>query len=228
MTQTHPAEEPARPFPVGQFWYHFDEDRWVWSDELARIHGYSSAADVEPTTALMLAHKHPDDKDRVEQLITRVRTARESFSGQHRVIDAQGRVVPVVVVADTFTDRTGTAVGTTGYYVALPTTGTDTEPPVDLGAEQAVRDRVEKVVDRRAVIEQAKGALRLVYRLDDQQAFDLLTWRSQETNTKVRDLAAAICDQLGTLDLPSAARARFDHLLLTAHEAAASVDADED
>ncbi|GAB11817.1 hypothetical protein GOARA_088_00810 [Gordonia araii NBRC 100433] len=220
MTSSRQSGVPAdTSFRVGQFWYHFDDDRWVWSDELANIHGYSSSDDVTPTTALMLAHKHPDDKDRVEKLIAHVRSAREPFSSQHRIIDAHGHAIPVVVVADTFTDSSGSRAGTTGYYVALPDSPDDSSGrPFDLDAEQTVEERLNELIARRAVIEQAKGALRLVYQLDDQQAFDLLTWRSQETNTKVRDLAAAICDHLSDNGVPSSTRAAFDHLLLTAHE----------
>jgi PAS domain-containing protein len=219
------AAAPRPPSRVGQFWYYFDDDRWVWSDGLAAIHGYPSSDAVTPTRELMLAHKHPDDKARVEQLIDHMRSARRAFSGQHRVIDVEGRVVPVVVVADTFTDETGQLVGTTGFYVALAPLPDDGHPPVDFETQQTVQKRVDEVVDRRAVIEQAKGVLRLVYRLDDEQAFDLLTWRSQETNTKVHDVAAAICQNLASVEIPSETRAAFDHLLLTAHERELETDA---
>ena len=76
-----------------------------------------------------------------------------------------------------------------------------------------------KVIEARAVIEQAKGALRLVYGISDEQAFDLLRWRSQETNTKVRALAAQLLAELDSLAPASAGlRSRFDHLFLTVHQ----------
>ena len=50
-------------------------------------------------------------------------------------------------------------------------------------------------------------------------AFELLLWRSQHTNTKLRALAAQIVDELNTVEFqPDELRRQFDHVLLTAHE----------
>jgi hypothetical protein len=68
------------------------------------------------------------------------------------------------------------------------------------------------------VIEQAKGMLMFAYAISADRAFDILTWRSQQTNTKLRVVAeclvAAVAD--ATL-LPDVVRSRFDHVLLAAH-----------
>jgi ANTAR domain len=48
---------------------------------------------------------------------------------------------------------------------------------------------VARIVENRAVIEQAKGVLMAVYDIDADDAFDLLKLRSQETNTKLRVVA---------------------------------------
>ncbi|NMO04621.1 ANTAR domain-containing protein [Gordonia sp. TBRC 11910] len=191
-------------FRTGRFMYFAEGDRWEWSDELARIHGYESAAAVSLSTELLLRHKHPDDRARVADLIHRVRFGREPFSGKHRIVDVNGAIVQVIVVADTMTDGDA-VIGTSGYYISLD------EPPL-------IGD-VDEIFDRRMLIEQAKGVIRFIYQLDDQRAFDLLVWRSQETNTKIRDLASALCDAFSTVTPSSETRARFDHLLLTAHEA---------
>lgn len=45
------------------------------------------------------------------------------------------------------------------------------------------------MADARAAIEQAKGVLIAAYGISAERAFDVLVWRSQETNLKVRDLA---------------------------------------
>ena len=59
----------------------------------------------------------------------------------------------------------------------------------------------------------------LAYRIDEQQAFDLLKWRSQEANVKLRALAVQLVADLAGLaydeTLPS--RSSVDRLLLTAH-----------
>ena len=48
---------------------------------------------------------------------------------------------------------------------------------------------LRKAMASRATIEQAKGALMLVYGLDAEAAFSLLSWQSQRSNIKLRDLA---------------------------------------
>ena len=53
------------------------------------------------------------------------------------------------------------------------------------------------------------------------QAFRILQWRSQQTNTKLRDLAAELVEGLNEMPAPPASlRNAFDHLLLTVHERA--------
>ncbi|GAB19452.1 hypothetical protein GOEFS_086_00220 [Gordonia effusa NBRC 100432] len=213
-------------FRSGKFAYYIEGDRWEWSDELARLHGYPSASAVELTTELLLRHKHPDDRVRVAELIDRVRSGRESFSGRHRIVDVSGNVVEVMVVADIMVPSgAAEVVGTAGYYIALDYSRGEAE--IAREDQQRTRDRVAEVLEQRMLIEQAKGILRFVYQLDDQQAFDLLVWRSQQTNTKIRDLAALLCDQLGSVPPSNDTRARFDRLLLTVHESAGPALDDE-
>src|SRR4051794_26852322 len=64
-----------------------------------------------------------------------------------------------------------------------------------------------------------RGVLMVVYRIDADQAFAMLQWRSQQTNTKLRTLAAQVVAELDTLaDQPDTLRRQFDHLLLTVHQ----------
>lgn len=60
----------------------------------------------------------------------------------------------------------------------------------------------------------------LIYGIEPDAAFELLRWRSQQTNVKLRALAAQLTLDLmalaGDTQLPS--RATFDHLLMTVHE----------
>ncbi|MFQ6227981.1 ANTAR domain-containing protein, partial [Nocardia sp. NPDC002869] len=55
---------------------------------------------------------------------------------------------------------------------------------------EALQDTLPGLYAARAVIEQAKGALMVVYGLSADQAFRVLIRRSQETDTKLRELAA--------------------------------------
>ncbi len=57
-----------------------------------------------------------------------------------------------------------------------------------------------EIAEARSGIEQAKGMLMLIYRINAESAFELLKWRSQETNTKLRVLAEQIAKDF--LDLP--------------------------
>ena len=61
--------------------------------------------------------------------------------------------------------------------------------------------------------------LMLVYSIDADKAFDLLKWRSQEANVKLRLFAQQLVEELLALTADSHLPTRqvFDHVLLTAH-----------
>jgi hypothetical protein len=209
-----PGERSALVSPdlhVGSFRFWFVGQRWEWSDEVARMHGYEPG-EVAPTTELLLSHKHPDDRQHVQDALDNALLSRASLSSRHRFIDTGGRVHTVIVLADRMFDDDGAVVGTEGYYVDL----TDT---FDQTRRQALDASLPELLESRATIEQAKGALMLVYRIDANAAFELLLWRSQYTNTKVRALATQIVAELSGIEYqPDDLRRQFDHLLLTAHE----------
>jgi AmiR/NasT family two-component response regulator len=63
-------------------------------------------------------------------------------------------------------------------------------------------------------IEQTKGVLMAVCGLTDDAAFDLLRWRSQHSNTKVRDLALRLTEALAAGDIGTpVTTTRMDRLL---------------
>ncbi|MBY6681940.1 GAF and ANTAR domain-containing protein [Rhodococcus sp. BP-316] len=73
-------------------------------------------------------------------------------------------------------------------------------------------------MESRAAIEQAKGALMLGLNVSADKAFDLLLWRSQTTNIKVRTLAEQLVRDIGSLgDAPDALSTELGKLLMTAH-----------
>ena len=53
---------------IGQYRLDLSTGVWWWSPETYRLHGFEPG-DVVPTTALVLAHKHPDDRERVRQIL---------------------------------------------------------------------------------------------------------------------------------------------------------------
>ena len=111
---------------VGSFRYFRDEERWEWSDLSRRCTGTPGA--VEPTTALVMSHKHPDDAPTVALLIESVAGQGQPFSSGHRIIDTTGRTHSVLVVGEQLCTGDGTVVGSQGFYVDLSDYGSDNPP----------------------------------------------------------------------------------------------------
>ena len=199
------------PQRVGWFRFYFTDERWEWSPQVQRMHGYEPGT-VEPTTKLVLSHKHPADRGKVAATLDEIRRNSQGFSTRHRIIDVQGNEHQVVVVGDRLYDDDGAVIGTHGFYV-------DVSPFMDQQHQDRVTEAVAEITENRAVIEQAKGMLMVVYRISADAAFQLLKWRSQETNVKLRVLSERIAADFLALDyaetLPP--RSEYDRLLLTAH-----------
>jgi PAS domain S-box-containing protein len=217
-TSASPLEQAlagGAPHRVGWFRFYFADERWEWSPEVQQIHGYEPG-DMEPTTEIVLSHKHPNDRKQIAATLEEIRRTGQAFSTRHRIVDVQGRVHHVVVVGDRMYDDSGAVIGTHGFYV-------DVTPMMDQSRQQLVTEAVAEIAESRGVIERAKGMLMLVYRIDADTAFELLRWRSQETNVKLRVLAEQIAADFMAQDyqdeLPP--RSEFDRLLLTAHQRAA-------
>jgi PAS domain S-box-containing protein len=199
------------PERVGWFRYYFDDERWEWSPQVAKMHGYSSDT-VTPTTELVLSHKHPDDFRQIADTLALIRQTRQAFSSRHRIRDLQGVVHHVVVVGDQLRDESGLVIGSHGFYIDIT--------PAEQARQDHLTAEVAKITQSRAVIEKAKGMLMAIYGINDQAAFDLLKWRSQESNVKLRPLAEQIVeDFLGVgHDAALPARSVYDNLLLTAQD----------
>lgn len=205
-------EPPADALPVaGWFRFYFDDQRWEWSEEVQRLHGYTPGA-ITPTTELVLAHKHPDDLEQVAAIIAYITNTRGAFSSRHRIVDTQGAVHWVVVVGDQFSDRTGSAQGTYGFYIDIT--------PAHLAEQELISSKLTEIAENRTMIEQAKGMLMLIYNIEAVAAFGLLRWLSQQNNVRLRLLAAQLVTDLRAVR-PAGARVDttdYDHVLMTAHE----------
>lgn len=199
------------PQRVGSFKFFFADERWEWSPQVERMHGYEPGT-VRPTTDLVLSHKHPDDYGQVAATLDEIRRTSGAFSTRHRIIDTHGDIHHVVVVGDQLFDHSGAVIGSHGFYV-------DVTPSMTERHDVMVTEAVAEIAEARGVIEQAKGMLMLIYRINAESAFELLRWRSQETNTKLRVLAEQIARDFLELryseELPP--RSAYDRLLLTAH-----------
>ena len=174
------------------------------------MHGYEPGT-VHPTTELVLSHKHPDDYGQVAATLEEIRRTSGAFSTRHRIVNTQGEVRYVVVVGDQLIDD-GAVVGTHGFYV-------DVTPTLRQEKQELLNEAVAEIAESRSAIEQVKGMLMVVYRISADTAFELLRWRSQETNVRVRVLAEQIAADFLALEYDEAlpTRGAYDHLLLTAH-----------
>jgi PAS domain S-box-containing protein len=194
------------PERVGAFRFYFDDERWEWSDQVQRMHGYQPGT-VTPTTDLVLSHKHPDDRDQIAQTIDTIRRTGQPLSSRHRIIDTSGKLRSVVVVGDRLHDERGRVVGTQGFYI-------DTTPD-EREQQDLMTAQLAAIAESRAVIEQAKGVLMAVYGITGDRAFEILVWRSQETNLKLREVASRFVDAISTSHLSPESRSHVDHTLLT-------------
>jgi limonene-1,2-epoxide hydrolase len=190
------------PQRAGWFRLYFDGEQWEWSPEVQRLHGYEPGT-VTPTTTLVLSHKHPEDYEQVAATLDDIRRTHQPFSHTRGV----------VVVADLFRDVAGEVIGTYGFYVDVTRSAAD--------RQSSITEAVAEFAAHRAVIEQVKDILMVVYSIDADAAFDLLKWRSQETNVKLRTLAEQLLADFRTTlraDKTVPSQATFDQLLLSAHE----------
>jgi PAS domain S-box-containing protein len=193
------------PQRVGRFEYDYNTDKWSWSEAVARMHGYEPN-EVQPTTELVLSHKHPDDLARVKALLQR---SSAPFSSRHRIRTTSGEERSVVVVGEIVADEDNHVVATRGFYI-------DVTEALQDDIQRGIGEELEVIVAHRAVIEQAKGMLMAAYDLRSDAAFTLLRWRSQETNMKLHDIAAEIVTEFPTLlNLQAGARGAIDRFLLT-------------
>jgi PAS domain S-box-containing protein len=207
---------------VGWYRFYFADERWEWSPEVEIIHGYEPGT-AAPTTQLVLSHKHPDDYEHIAATLEDIRESRKPFSTHHRIVTVQGATREVVVIGERLDDDSGEVIGTQGFYIDVT--------PAKRARQDIISEAVAEISENRAPIEQAKGVLMYVYQIDAEAAFDLLRWRSQETNVKLRALAEQLLVDVRTTRrdedaVPS--RSDFDRLLLTTHRRAAAAAAASD
>lgn len=75
-----------------------------------------------------------------------------------------------------------------------------------------------RTVESRAAIEQCKGLMAAIMHISPDKAFDLLKWRSQETNVSVRALSEQMLLDVSAVDLVSdPVKDQLGKILMTAH-----------
>ncbi|PZR53189.1 diguanylate cyclase [Xylanimonas oleitrophica] len=168
--------------PVGRYRLDLATGRWAWSDEVFAMHGFRPG-EVVPTTEMMLSHKHPEDRARVDGVLREAASTGDAFSSVHRIYDAQGKVRTLAVTGQGRKDPdTGQVVELIGYFIDV------TEAQREVAQREATRSILASA-ERRAAIEQAKGVLMVAYSVDGEEAFQRLRLASNTLNIAVRDLA---------------------------------------
>jgi hypothetical protein len=214
--KTERPQTACSPQPASWFRFSFEHDRWEWSAPVAHLHGYLPD-EARPDAQVVLSHQHPDDRQQVTATLEEIRRTSQPLASRHRIVDVHGRIHHVMVVGAPVLGETGAVIAVHGFYVEISASR-------DSAREKCVSDAVAEIAESRAGIEQAKGMLMAVYRIDADAAFGLLKWRSQMTNTKLRTLSEQIVADFLALDTePSrSGRPQYDELLLTAHLRVAS------
>ena len=173
---------------IGQYRLDLATGTWWWSSETYRVHGFEPG-EVVPTTELVLAHKHPDDRERVRQILDEARATGEPFSSVHRIMDARGKERYLVIVGQGRRDPvTGMVVELVGYFVDITST-------VAAGGEERAHRDIAAAAAGRGPIEQAKGILVATHGVDPDAAFGLLKRASNDKNVRLRDLARVVVDE---------------------------------
>jgi len=88
-----------------------------WSDSVYRLHGYEPGA-ATLTTSLVLGHKHPGDLHGYVDALHAGMVHDRLIVHEHRLVAADGRVQPVLLVARPVQDTLGTTRTLHGFYLS--------------------------------------------------------------------------------------------------------------
>ena len=194
--------------PVGWFDYDVASGTWTWSASLFLMHGFEPG-EIVPTTEILVAHKHPEDRQHTDDVLAAVLQNGQPFCCRHRIITSQQEIRTVVTIGRGVLDGNGRVSSVQGYFVDISDAGRH-------ATEAEIHDAVERSAATRAVIEQAKGALMAVQGVSAQDAFAVLRWHSSQANRKLRDIAVflteGMCHPLTPQETPTQ---RIGRLLAT-------------
>ncbi|MCK0115703.1 AmiR/NasT family two-component response regulator [Isoptericola sp. CG 20/1183] len=189
--------------PTGRYRLDLATRTWWWSDDIYALHGFAPG-EVVPTTDLVLAHHHPDDRPRTARFLAAARRTDKPFGAMYRLIGADGTERSVVVggMVEPVSD---------GGELVLHGYATDVSTTVEERAGAVANQQIRASARSRGVIEQAKGALAAVYRISPESAFEVMRVASNDQNTPLREIAEAALD--AATSSTSGRRARLDDLL---------------
>ena len=204
---------------LGRFLGRPHADRWVWDRTSIGILGYPG---VEASTSLqtLLQHVAAEERELAAKAFLAAVEQGRPFLLSCRLYAADGKSRLVLIMAEVTKTQPG---GLMAGLMEVDGLSAATGPwlvghlidltALHLSATRAATDHaIAEATRHRAVIEQAKGIIMLAYQVDADAAFQVLRRHSQNTNTKLRDLAARLVDGIRDMGL-DAAPAQIDALL---------------
>lgn len=171
---------------VGRYTYR-EDGRWWWSDTMHATYGADAGDDAPAGHAGVdrLLHRVVDeDHDRVRDALTACMVDGTSFAVAHRVREPEGGKRRLTLTGAR--ERTDDGRPRVGGFVL------DVEEAVARAAKRDAQLQLGTALASHALIDQAKGALMLVYGIEEQEAFDLLRWSSMRLNVKLALLAQRV------------------------------------
>ncbi|MFP5312326.1 MAG: PAS and ANTAR domain-containing protein [Actinomycetes bacterium] len=160
------------------------EPAFHWSDGMFRLHGYQRG-DIVPSLELIYTHKHPEDRERCEDIVAQVSRTGGYFCMYHRIVDAHGRTRRVLTSGEAVRGADGSVVALEGVVVDLSRT-------LQRETEQTAREAVAGATATRTVIDQARGILMGQLKLGSDDAFQMLVSTSSHRNVKLVAVAAEL------------------------------------
>ena len=179
--------EQSPPSTLGRWRFDTLTETWWWSEEMFEIHGLRERP-TPLTTDLILSLKHHEDRPAAEVAMRGAFETGRPFTQPHRVVTADGSVRHVLSVGEGIV-LGGRVVTVHGYMV-------DVTGSVERQVHADAWEEASRVIEQRAVIERAKGALMVRYGLDADAAFELLRGWSSSRNEKLRDVAKHVVENL--------------------------------
>jgi hypothetical protein len=178
---------------AGRFRLDLRTGQWWWSDAVYEMHGFERG-EVVPSTEVLVAHKHPDDRTQIDHVLREAQETGEPFSVVHRILDADGGIRTIAIVGRGRRDdpaEPATVTGVTGYFIDL--TGAQ-----ERQAQDAASAAIQASAESRGLIEQAKGVVMAVHGVGPDDAFEVLRVASNHTNTRVREVAHRVVEAAGS------------------------------
>jgi len=173
--------QPSAECPSGTFELHVHSGKMEWSEGLFGIHGLKQG-EVVPTLELFMAHKHPEDRERIRAHWADLLKAGGQGALLHRVIDVRGKERRVFSAIQAVVEPSGQVEYVRGFMV-------DVTQSLRIESQHAASDANEGVYEHKAVIEQAKGVVMALHGIDAHTAFQVLATKSQHANVKLHIVA---------------------------------------